>query len=167
MGNIFLLAITIAAFTTTNSKLHMDSDNNMASALKRKRAPVEVLDTPKRAKSVEKQSGNLFQSSPGWDAFRPPTTNGEPKHTLSNGQLASPEAEAINLEEYVGDRLQKSVAVKEQSRAENPAKKKKKEKKERRTKSWTSKPDREAWKISSPIGGRMINADPVFTTDEK
>ncbi|CZR55131.1 related to small nucleolar ribonucleoprotein [Phialocephala subalpina] len=139
----------------------------MASALKRKRAPVEVLDTPKRAKSVEKQSGNLFQSSPGWDAFRPPTTNGEPKHTLSNGQLASPEAEAINLEEYVGDRLQKSVAVKEQSRAENPAKKKKKEKKERRTKSWTSKPDREAWKISSPIGGRMINADPVFTTDEK
>lgn len=146
----------------------MDSDNTMASALKRKRAPVEVLDTPKRAKSAEKQSGNLFQSSSGWDAFRPPpTTNAEGNHARSNGQLASPEAEAIDYEEYVGDRSQKTVAVKGQNQTENPVKKKKKEKKERRTKSWTSKPDRETWKISSPIGGRMINADPVFTTDEK
>jgi NET1-associated nuclear protein 1 (U3 small nucleolar RNA-associated protein 17) len=26
---------------------------------------------------------------------------------------------------------------------------------------------KDLWKLSEPIGGRMINADPVFSTDEK
>jgi NET1-associated nuclear protein 1 (U3 small nucleolar RNA-associated protein 17) len=138
----------------------MDSDNNMASVLKRKRAPVEVLDTPKRAKSSEAQPGDFFQKPSGWDAaFRPPpkvTTNGEGKHLLSNGQLASPDAEAIEFDQFVTGR---------NAIAEVSGKKKKKEKKEKKHKNTTA--DKRSWRISGPIGGRMIDADPVFTADEK
>ncbi|KAE8451170.1 hypothetical protein EG329_004842 [Mollisiaceae sp. DMI_Dod_QoI] len=141
----------------------------MASALKRKRAPVEVLDTPKRTKSAENRPGDLLQNSTGWDAaFRPPpkgTTNGEGSHALSNGQLASPEAEAIDYDQFMDRRPQELLVVKGQNVAEKPAKRKKKEKKEKSIKPPTT--EAKSWKISTPIGGRMIDADPVFTADEK
>lgn len=146
----------------------MDSDNSMASVLKRKRAPVEVLDTPKRTKSSEPPNG-LLQNSSGWDAaFRPPpktTTNGEENQSSSNGQLASPEAEAIDYALYVEKQSRKvadPLAV-----AGSTDKKRKKEKKQKLKKAKSANTEKKNWRISAPIGGRMIDADPVFTADEK
>lgn len=146
----------------------MGSDNNMASALKRKRAPVEVLDTPKRAKSSEILAKDFFQKPSGWDAaFRPSpnvTPNGEGKHLLSNGQLASPDTETIEFDQFVTGHSKNSAAVSKNVVAAVPGKKKK-EKKERKQRSATA--DKKSWRISGPIGGRMIDADLVFTADEK
>ncbi|KUJ24196.1 WD40 repeat-like protein [Mollisia scopiformis] len=136
----------------------------MASVLKRKRAPVEVPDTPKRAKSSENHPADFLQKPSGWDAaFRPPskpTTNGEENHTLSNGQLASPEAEAIEYDRFI---TEKPVAKSKNALVEVSEQTRKKEKRPKQKKPR----DQRTWRISGPIGGRMVNADPVFTADEE
>lgn len=146
----------------------MDSDNAMASVLKRKRAPVEVLDTSKRAKSSEIQAGDVFQKPSGWDAaFKPPpkiNSNGEGKHLLSNGQLGPPEAEAIEFDEFVRGRSRDFEAGATNAVSEITGKKKK-EKRDKKHKSTAG--EKKSWRISGPIAGRMIDADPVFTVDEK
>lgn len=124
---------------------------------------MEVLATPKRTKSADTQSGDLQKPS-GWDAaFRPTpkTTNGEGNHILSNGQLASPEAEAIDFDHF----LKRRGAAGNQHVVQVQGKKRKEKKRPRQVKSVPA--EKKAWRFSPPIGGRMINADPVFTADEK
>jgi NET1-associated nuclear protein 1 (U3 small nucleolar RNA-associated protein 17) len=140
----------------------------MASALKRKRGPVEVLDTPKRSKSVKSQSGNPLRAASdkvGWEAaFNPPqdlliSTNGI-NGSHSHGTPESPEA--VDYEAYVQDETFKLATERE------PPSKQELKEITRRAQIYTpQKKAKELWKVSEPIGGRMINADPVFTTDEK
>jgi NET1-associated nuclear protein 1 (U3 small nucleolar RNA-associated protein 17) len=137
----------------------------MASALKRKRGPVEVLDTPKRSKFLKSQSGNPSRPASdktGWDAaFNPrqelvAPTNGVNGNDL-HGTHESPEA--VDYEAYVQDEKYKdAIQLREKplksALLKTPA-------------NFEEKKSKELWKLSEPIGGRMINADPVFTTDEK
>ncbi|KAH9207316.1 WD repeat-containing protein-like protein [Leptodontidium sp. 2 PMI_412] len=175
----------------------MDSANNMASLLKRKRAPVEVSDTPKRSKSAKTKSGTPLRNpiqNPGWEAaFDPPpatelvkvnnTTNGDSNEVNGvNGRPDSPES--VEYEDFVekdskenngvggsscrkkkrkgrGDKLTAEEKVKAskrqaQSRSEVPS-----------LVSTFKKTGQEPWKLSASIGGRMVNADPVFSRDEK
>lgn len=169
----------------------------MASLLKRKRAPVEVSDTPKRSKSAKTKSGTPLRNpiqNPGWEAaFDPPpatelvkvnnTTNGDSNEVNGvNGRPDSPES--VEYEDFVekdskenngvggssgrkkkrkgrGDKLTAEEKVKAskrqaQSRSEVPS-----------LVSTFKKTGQEPWKLSASIGGRMVNADPVFSRDEK
>jgi NET1-associated nuclear protein 1 (U3 small nucleolar RNA-associated protein 17) len=137
----------------------------MASALKRKRGPVEVTETPKRAKSVKDSQESLSMSKAsqsGWEAaFNPPKEmkelmqkngiNGDGTNNTQRG--TSPNVLAFdNLAEHAKEEERKKKAAMLE------------EKKYLRSFS-TPKPD--VWTISDPIGGRMINVDPVFTQDEQ
>ena len=90
----------------------------MASALKRKRGPVEVLDTPKRSKSVKSQSGNPLRpvsDKVGWEAaFNPQdlliSTNAI-NGSHSHGTPESPEA--VDYEAYVQDEKYKLATERE------------------------------------------------------
>ena len=149
-----------------NSKPHKTSDNTMASALKRKRGPGEVLETPKRAKSVKEIENTLpipQLSQGGWDvAFNPPPKtkeliqtngiNGDGTHT----EERSDSPEAVDYEVFVEE---------PEFRLEEKKQKNKKEKKLLKKVLSATEPD--LWKLSEPIGGRQINVDPVFTDDEK
>jgi len=141
----------------------------MASALKRKRAPVEVLDTPKRSKSVKTQSGNPLRPASdkaGWEAaFNPSqdlliSTNGN-NGNHSHGTPESPEA--VDYEAYVQDEKYKD-ALKQR---EVPSKNAVHDDSNKSATNSVQKKANDLWKLSEPIGGRMINANPVFSTDEK
>ncbi|EKD18536.1 uncharacterized protein L3040_007440 [Drepanopeziza brunnea f. sp. 'multigermtubi'] len=174
----------------------------MTSLLKRKRAPVEVLDTPKRSKSVKTKSGTPLRSTiqnQGWEAaLDPPSATGKAlvKSEKANGvkgsneQLGSPELidnETIkgkgkgskgNVGEVPGSgkKRRKRKQHGEKSATEQVMKDKKKSHPEsapviKPIKKTDIKPAKrnalEPWKLSAPIGGRMVNADPVFSKDEK
>lgn len=170
----------------------MDSANNMTSVLKRKRAPVEVLDTPKRSKSVKTQSGtplrNVIQNS-GWDAaFNPPPatelvrtkmTNGDGK--ALNGRLHSPDS--VEYETFIKEESKVNGVKQEDSTAKSTKSARGHKNTDKKRKSSQNTPNSnsnlvpipsaikktglEPWKLSAAIGGRMVNADPVFTQDEK
>lgn len=138
----------------------------MASALKRKRGPGEVVDAPKRAKSVKKMqipiSASQFSQS-GWQAaFNPQVkttelitkneTNGDRLHSKDRSQ--SPE-----FDEYE-KLVQEENDRKQLEKREEKAKKK-------LLKKVLATTDPSAWKLSEPTGGRQIDVDPVFTEDEK
>jgi NET1-associated nuclear protein 1 (U3 small nucleolar RNA-associated protein 17) len=140
----------------------------MASALKRKRGLEEVVETQKRAKPG-KEIENLLPTSQisqsGWEAaFNPPpktkeliTTNGvNGDGTHPDKRSSSPEA--VEYEKFVG--LSESE-LQEQTEERQGKEKRKLLKKVLATN------DSSVWKLSEPIGGRQINVDPVFTTDEK
>jgi len=142
------------------------SVNTMASSLKRKRGPVEVLDIPKRAKSLKIEQRVSFPISGrvAWEeAFNglrktnePVQTNGINEDAVnSQRELDSPEA--VDFDAYVEENLQQKEADlrKKEERGLKKAVKK------------DEKNDVDIWRLSEPIGGRMINADPVFTADEK
>lgn len=127
----------------------------MASVLKRKRGPAEVAASPKRAKSVtkSKSSAPVLDSQTGWDAaFGSIKRQDEPE--IPNGlndvsiaaKYASPEAE-----DYQEVLTQHQVINVEKEKRKHEA-----------VETASSQ-----WKISEPIGGRMIDVDPVFTEDEK
>lgn len=136
----------------------------MASALKRKRGPVEVLDTPKRAKPTNGETPNPLQKlnsqNVGWEAAfgAPPKTQ---KLVKTNGINATDEVrdseeesdvseEALDFDALAGKGLLAnghSTTVKKRASKEHE--------------------DSKTWKLSESIGGRMINVDPVFTLDEK
>lgn len=120
---------------------------------------MEVTETPKRAKSV-KRSQDIVPtpkiSETGWEAaFNPPTetkeliqTNGVNGYDSKSDKEGSPAA--LDFEEFATQ--------------ERKAEKQREEKKLLKSLA-NSKLD--TWKISSSIGGRMINVDPVFTADEQ
>lgn len=144
------------------------SDNDMASVLKRKRGAVSVPDsksspTPslKRAKSVEngvetekKPSAPLFDASKsGWDAaFGAAKKQNELAKMNGNGVIEEDgEEEAEDFEAFVAGQSTQS----------------------RQRKARQARQDAKelaggvAWKASDPIGGRILDIDPVFTQDEK
>ena len=130
----------------------MASDNNMASVLKRKRGPLEVAEPSKRSKSnqdIPQAAPELDPTKVGWDAAFGPikrqngaSNRANEDETPELRDSSSPEAE--DFENFV-----------EGARAA------KQEKKKPRKKAVPT------WKTSDPIGGRMIEIDPVFTEDEK
>ena len=125
---------------------------------------MEAPVTPKRTKSVKNSQESLLTpklSQSGWDAaFIPPPqtkeliqTNGVNGHDVESPKEGSPEA--VNFDEYVNLEREAEQKGKEERR-----------KKRQLLRSFTT-PKLPRWKISEPIGGRMINVDPVFTVDEK
>jgi NET1-associated nuclear protein 1 (U3 small nucleolar RNA-associated protein 17) len=160
---------------------HKDYDNTMASQLKRKRDPVEVLGTPKRSKSVKTKSGNpiSFNEKIGWEAAFKKPKRGEsaPRNGVNgesqNSQDISSSPEAVDFEEFVGEKLEEgleegaiqTMAKKTSRAAATEAKRKRKiESFEVQQK---GRVKMKPWKLSEPVGGRMINVDPVFTEHEK
>lgn len=171
----------------------MDSANNMASLLKRKRAPVEALDTPKRSKSVKTESGTPLRNpiqQPGWEvAFDPPpatelvkvnTPKGNSKGVIGRRNSQ----ESVEYEDFVGkDSKEKNAAgassgrkKKRKARGDKPVAEQKvkvsKKQSQNRAEASTlvstfKKTGNEAWKLSASIGGRMVNTDPVFSRDER
>ncbi len=144
----------------------------MTSVLKRKRGPVEVLETPQRSKSLKSKNGKplpppaktAIETATGWDAaFKLPTElvptnglNGDGKDT--NGRLESPES--INYEDIVKGKETDGLEgkVPEDGDQEEPF-----DEPEITGTEFLSN----SWKLSHSIGGRMVNADPIFTPDEK
>ncbi|KAG0652299.1 U3 small nucleolar RNA-associated 17 [Hyphodiscus hymeniophilus] len=151
----------------------------MASALKkRKRGHGDVISDSERAKlakvsQVALPTPQLSQVT-GWDAAFAPLkdlTNGiNGDRSQSQERLASPEV--VKFEEY-----QESMQLEERALEELRLKKQKKSEKhtieelakqERKLlKKVLATNDANSWKLSESIGGRQINADPVFTADEK
>jgi NET1-associated nuclear protein 1 (U3 small nucleolar RNA-associated protein 17) len=141
----------------------------MASALKRKRGPVEVVDTPKRSKSMKNQSGNpsrLASDKAGWEAaFNPPQELVKPTNGINGSHShATPESpEAVDYEAYVQDEQYK-VAIQQREKSSKSVLQVNSTNKSLRTEQQKAN---DLWKLSDPIGGRMLNADPVFSSDEK
>jgi NET1-associated nuclear protein 1 (U3 small nucleolar RNA-associated protein 17) len=130
---------------------------------------VEVLDTPKRSKSAKDQSGNSLRPTgdkAGWGAaFNPPQelvvkTNGV-NGNHSHGTPESPEA--VDYEAYVQDEKYKDALEQREKSSKNALQ----ENSNKTSAKSEEKKARELWKLSEPIGGRMANADPVFSRDEK
>jgi NET1-associated nuclear protein 1 (U3 small nucleolar RNA-associated protein 17) len=136
----------------------------MASALKRKRGDVDVIDTTKRAKPLNNSQDFLPTSKltgkVGWDvAFNPPPktkelvqTNGIDGHDAeSQSDLDSSDAE--DFEDFV-EEGRKGLAEEERQKSQV--------RQEARIKRFPY-----TWKLSESIGGRMIDVGPVFTQDER
>lgn len=147
----------------------------MASQLKRKRGPIpnsgsgldEIAETPKRAKSVkvkEKEKDSLptpISSQTGWDAaFNPPSQTSN-SLIQTNANEANGD-EAIDFESYIAGEGAEVVRAKDEEQE-----RKKREKQEKRLLKAVKAKREQAWRVSEPIGGRMIDVDPVFTRDEK
>ena len=150
--------------STTTSNHHTTSDNTMASPLKRKRGTVDAKDASKREKLSNKSKNSALTSKAleqvGWDtAFNPPARTEELIHMNGiNGdkleiQRDSISPEAVDFEDFIKeDRKRLSRKEKQKLQAKQEAK-------------IGKSPD--IWKLSESIGGRMIDADPVFTPDER
>lgn len=129
----------------------------MTSSLKRKRGPIEVVDSPKRAKSIPKPSQTTPKLATGnavWEEAFQPLRDGNKlvRINCTNGGSANSGGEGDSSgEEYVEQRIDQNEVV-------NAALSKQKTRKFQQN---------QLWKISESIGGRMINADPVFSVDEK
>jgi NET1-associated nuclear protein 1 (U3 small nucleolar RNA-associated protein 17) len=124
----------------------------MASVLKRKRGPLEVSEPSKRSRPSQdttQSAPGLDLSKVGWDATFGPSKNQKGTTDGVNGDEApglwdSNSSEAEDFEDVV-------------ERARTAKQEKMKPKKKAVS----------TWKMSDPIGGRMIEVDPVFTEDEK
>lgn len=136
----------------TTYQLRATSDNEMASVLKRKRGSAQGVETLKRAKAtteVMEDAPTSVISGGGWDAAFAPTQNNE--LATVNGSGAHNDKESSDAEDF------EQYTQKEES-----------EKKARKlSKSKASKSKGPEWKVSAPIGGRMIDVDPLFTEGEK
>ncbi|TVY90152.1 U3 small nucleolar RNA-associated protein, partial [Lachnellula willkommii] len=138
----------------------------MASALKRKRGPVEVLDTPKRSKSVKSETPISLQKfnsqNVGWEAAfgAPPKVKDLAQTNGVNGEISDSEEDSAVSEEALDfDTLQEGDFF--ANGLDKPI-----DKPSRKRALKGPDPSR-TWKLSESIGGRMINADPAFTADEK
>ncbi|KFY08766.1 hypothetical protein V492_05924 [Pseudogymnoascus sp. VKM F-4246] len=125
----------------------------MASVLKRKRGSAQGVETLKRAKATT----DVLEDAPtsaiaggGWDAAFAPVKQNNELATVNgahNDNLESSDAE--DFEQY----------TQKEEEAEKKAKK--------LSKSKAPKAKGPEWKVSAPIGGRMIDVDPLFTEGEK
>ncbi|OBU01269.1 hypothetical protein VE01_00087 [Pseudogymnoascus verrucosus] len=127
----------------------------MASVLKRKRGSAQGVETLKRAKA----STDVLEDAPasvisggGWDAAFAPINQ--------NNELATVNGSAAH-----DDKLDSSDAEDFEQYAQKEDENEKKARKA--SKSKTSKLKDSDWKVSAPIGGRMIDVDPLFTDGEK
>ncbi|CZS98996.1 related to small nucleolar ribonucleoprotein [Rhynchosporium agropyri] len=165
----------------------------MASILKRKRAPVDMSDTVQRSKSVKTKSGTPLRNPiqyPGWEAaFEPPPATELVKVEVPNGDSKEGNGrrdslQSLEYDDIVGKDSKENNGVGESSgrkkkrkgrgdkpRAEQSVKLSKEQSHKRvelpALVSTFKKTGQEPWKLSASIGGRMVNADPVFSRDEK
>ena len=112
--------------------------------LKRAKATTDVLDA----------AAEPIQSNAGWDAaFAPLKQNNElVVNGFSNNNDNAASSDAEDYENFAA-----------QGEASSTSKKSGK-----RSKSKTSKASKAPeWRFSKPVGGRMIDVDPVFSNDEK
>lgn len=128
----------------------------MASVLKRKRGSLEVEESSKRSRSTKEKHGSapelLDPSKVEWDAaFGPIQRHNGTAHGINREEVMlgartsnSPEAEDFQ------DMLERAQVEEERKKREEMA--------------FSKVP---TWKISDPIGGRIIEVDPVFTEEEK
>lgn len=133
----------------TTYQLRATSDNKMASVLKRKRGSAQGVETLKRAKATVDvlEDGPTVISGGGWDAaFAPVKQNNELATINGSGAHDADSSDAEDFEQY----------TKTEEEAEKKAKKSK-----------APKSKGSEWKVSAPIGGRMIDVDPLFTEGEK
>ncbi|PQE28010.1 WD domain-containing protein [Rutstroemia sp. NJR-2017a WRK4] len=144
----------------------------MASILKRKRGPVDVLDTPKRTKqgSEPTPSATKFpQSNVGWDIFASLERGKElvqADDTADNGSID--DAEVIDFEDLFAPPLpEPSNEPQNLEMKQTPIRPKSNKKLWERTIPQAPKPRVPGWMISDSVGGRIINAEPVFAKDEK
>jgi NET1-associated nuclear protein 1 (U3 small nucleolar RNA-associated protein 17) len=124
----------------------------MASVLKRKRGSLEVFEAPKRAKSTQRAQNptpvsylsNVGSTSAPLERQDGLTTvNGISDYNGTVKRISeSPEGE--DYEEFIKRGLQSETQKISNGTAQNLE-----------------------WHLSAPIGGRMIDVDPVFTEDEK
>jgi hypothetical protein len=138
--------------TLVNSNCVTASDNKMtsASALKRKRGQTEVLDAPQKTQSVKEISISATLpdfSQTGWDAAFGAAKTTEDRVAIINGDdsdsrspASSPEP--VEYEEYVERARERRVAMEAMVKESD-------------------------WKVSEPVGGRMVALDPIFTEEEK
>ena len=127
----------------------------MASALKRKRGQLEAVKPPKRSRSeqdIPQSAPELDPSNVGWDAAFGPTKR---QNGTTNG---------VNGKEAPGLRDSNSPEAEDFEDLVDRARAAKQEKKRPKKKAVSSM---STWKTSDPIGGRMIEVDPLFTEDEK
>ena len=132
----------------------------MASVLKRKRGQVDVADTPKRAKSVitsaETESAVIGDKA-GWSAAFPTPVQELVETNGSNGKdtISADELDFDQFHEWGVREEEKQKRAVDHDAAQKALRKAIKR--------------REAlgWKLSESIGGRMINADPIFTAGEE
>lgn len=127
----------------------------MASVLKRKGGPLGVVEPSKRSRSTKNSRGSapeLDLWKVGWRAAFGPDNwhNGTTSEVNGNGLSDSRATKSPEAEDYQ-DLLEQARSV----QAETKKRKKK------------PVSDSLTWKISDPIGGRMIDVDPIFTEDEK
>lgn len=115
----------------------------MASILKRKRNTAEVAEAQKRSKALKDVPTvvpRFDAAQSGWDAaFSIPRPDTQIATVGEDNVVKAPEE--VDYEEYMTAK----------SKAKRAAK---------------SKPS-STWRTSEPVGGRMLNIDPVFVGDEK
>lgn len=134
----------------------------MPSVLKRKRGSIDITDSLKRSKSVQDMPTAPLPdfSKAGWDA--------------AFGALGNPDGLAVvgvngNVDTYEKDNESSDAIDFEELQSLGKLKKKNKSVTRPQENSTTEvQPTHTAdWKVSQPIGGRMIDLDPVFAEDEK
>jgi NET1-associated nuclear protein 1 (U3 small nucleolar RNA-associated protein 17) len=132
----------------------------MASILKRKRGSAEVMDTPKRSKSVKNgKVAEMLASTPasGWDVAFPASKSHE---LVENGVNGDDGTEALDFETVIDSQHQATEEL-TRKRAQQH------EEAQRALKKAIRRREQQAWKLSEATGGRMIDVDPVFTSGEK
>lgn len=138
----------------------------MASILKRKRGQTEVADIPKRSKSTSESADpttKFGQSNGGFDIFDVLVKGKELAQVNgAHDKDESESTEVINFEDLFED-----VPLQSEDAQAKRGLKPKKEIWERKIPQAPKPVKDQSWRISEPVGGRMIDADPVFTKDEK
>lgn len=144
----------------------------MASILKRKRGPVDVLDTPKRTRQDSEPmppATKFTQSNVGWDIF---ASLERGKELVQADQTAdkgtNDDAEAIDFEDFFAPPSREpSHEPQNKEPKRTPIRPKSNKKLWERPIPQAPKPRVPGWMISNSVGGRVINAEPVFAKDEK
>lgn len=122
---------------------------------------MEVLDAPKRSKSVKSETPKSLQKfnsqNVGWEAAfgAPPKIKDLVQTNGVNGEISDSEEDSVVSEALDFDALQEGDFL-SNGRDTTSRKRALKAQDHSRT-----------WKLSESIGGRMINANPAFTADEK
>ena len=128
----------------------------MASVLKRKRGSAQGVETLKRAKAttdVLELAPETVVSNAGWDAAFAPVNQNNELATVNGSSADHDKVVSSDAEDY-------EQYTQKEEEAEKKAR--------RLSKSKTSKSAKGLeWKVSAPIGGRMIDVDPLFTEGEK
>ncbi|KAB8304819.1 hypothetical protein EYC80_004160 [Monilinia laxa] len=136
----------------------------MTSVLKRKRGQAEVADIPKRSKSTLESadpSTKFGQSNGGFDIFEA-LGKGKELAQVNGAHDELDSTEVINFEDLFEDVPSQPV-----DSQVNQGLKPKKEIWEKKIPQAPKPVKGQSWRISEPVGGRMIDADPIFSEDEK